>query len=948
MTKLATIRHALISISVLLWLFFAGNSACATVDVVSLTIESETGSAQSNVPVTFGQVFAKGEVVNPTVLGARLDDGTQLPLQVDVKATHTDGSLRHAVLTTVMPSLPGNSKVALTLNAPGTNTNGPAVTLASLLATGFDANISLNVGGTVYTASARRLLQNGSPKVWLSGPLVSEWLVSGPVETAGGAAHPHLTARFYVRAYAGGQSARVSVVVENNWSFESGPRNFNYDATVSIPGRGTVLSQSNVTHYRQARWRRVFWWGTEPKVDVAHDTAYMQKVGVVPTYDTRLRIPNSVLAGMESEWSGANIRLMGPGLIYNYMPDGGGRPDIAPLPRWTARYLMTQDRRAKTSTLGTSEQAGSFGIHYRDRDTDLPISLDTYPNATILGTDDIFPACGGSCNTPYTPDVAHQPSLSFVPYLVTGDYFHLEELQFWANWNLFYWGNHGGSQGLLVYDQIRAQAWGLRTLGDAAYITPDAHPLKAYFLAKLANNLNWYNRNIVNNPPTPLGYLLNPSNLDLDNTFATWMDDFFTWTVGHLANLDFADAVPIFEYKAKFPVGRMTNPDYCWILASTYWTRSRDAQTGQPYTNWADYKAAVVRSWDSNSVGPSFSSWSVPPNMSGGQEDALIAAQCNSPEMANILGMQRGEMIGGAWSHEGYPANLQPAVAIAAERGVPNGVQAWTRFDSRSVVPDSGNYDYNVSPQWAIVPGNVDIEAPGPGNQLPVVSLSANPLVVSSGGSATLSWTTSYADSCQASGAWSGARATAGNEQTGPLTQGGTYTLTCSNSNGSDSASVTVSVAAPDAPVMSFSASSTSVPSNTNVTLMWSTQNTTSCTATGDWSGNRSTSGNQSVGPLTRNSSFTLTCTGAGGNVSKTVNVSVSVPPPDEPPPAEPPPAEPPPDPPSSGEPPANPPASGTLTGNSGGGSIGLWTLLFLWLIYCGRKIDNRRLRRVN
>ena len=23
------------------------------------------------------------------------------------------------------------------------------------------------------------------------------------------------------------------------------------------------------------------------------------------------------------------------------------------------------------------------------------------------------------------------------PYIVTGDYFHLEELQFWANWNLF-------------------------------------------------------------------------------------------------------------------------------------------------------------------------------------------------------------------------------------------------------------------------------------------------------------------------------------------------------------------------------------------------------------------------------------------------------------------------------------------------------------------------------
>ncbi len=105
-----------------------------------------------------------------------------------------------------------------------------------------------------------------------------------------------------------------------------------------------------------------------------------------------------------------------------------------------------------------------------------------------------------NCSTPYTPDVAHQPSLSYVPYLVTGDFFHLEELQFWANYNLFYWGDHGGSQGLLVNNQIRAQAWGLRTLGHAAFITPDSHPLKAYFLNKLANNLNWYDTNIVSNP----------------------------------------------------------------------------------------------------------------------------------------------------------------------------------------------------------------------------------------------------------------------------------------------------------------------------------------------------------------------------------------------------------------------------------------------------------------
>ncbi len=906
----------MMSLSVVVWLFVVGESACA-VDIASISVDSATGSAQSDVPVTFGHVFAQGEVVDSSVLGARLDDGAQLPLQVDIKATHADGSLRHAVLTTVLPGVSANSQNNVTLHAPGSNASGASVTLANLLATSFDSVVSVNIGGTVYSASARDLLQSGSPDSWLSGPLVSEWLVAGPVETGAGSPHAHLTARFHVRAYAGLESVRVSVTLENNWSRVGSPRNFNYDATVTVQGRGTVLSQNNVTHYRQARWRRAFWWGNEPQVNIAHDSAYMERTGVVPTYDPRLSIPNSVLAGMASDWSGSKTELMASGLIYEYMPDGGGRPDIAPLPRWTARYLMSQDARAKTAVLGTGEQAGSFGIHYRDRDTDLPISLDTYPSMTIMGEGGVFPSCGGNCNTPYTPDVAHQPSMSFVPYLVTGDYFHLEELQFWANWNLFYWGNHGGSQGLLVNDQIRAQAWGLRTVGHAAFITPDNHPMKAYFLAKLANNLDWYDRNIVSNPPTPLGYLLNTPDIDLDFTFATWMDDFFTWTVGHLANLGFTDAQGIFDYKARFPVGRMTDPGYCWILAGTYWTRARDAQTGQPFTDWADYKAAVVRSWDSSSVGPSFSSWTIPPNMSGSQEDPLINAACNSNEMANILGMQRGDMIGGSWSHEGYTSNLQPAVAIAAERRVANGELAWSQFDSRAVVPDSGNYDYNVSPQWAIVPGNIAIGDPGPGNQPPTVSLSANPTSISSGGSATLSWSTADADSCQASNAWSGSRAVAGSESVGPLTSDSTFTLECSNAQGSTSTSVTVSVAAPGAPTVSLSADSNSVPRDSSVMLSWSSQNTDSCSASGDWSGNKSTSGSEPVGPLSQSSSFTITCTGSGNSVSETVNVAVTVPPPPD-----------------------------QEAPEQGGGATGYWSLLLYLLIIWSRALPYSRAGR--
>ena len=75
------------------------------------------------------------------------------------------------------------------------------------------------------------------------------------------------------------------------------------------------------------------------------------------------------------------------------MPDTGGRPDIGILPGWAAAYAISMDPRAKTVTLGSGDAAGSFGIHYRDKTTDRPISLDDYPDLTILGNP-------GDTNTP--------------------------------------------------------------------------------------------------------------------------------------------------------------------------------------------------------------------------------------------------------------------------------------------------------------------------------------------------------------------------------------------------------------------------------------------------------------------------------------------------------------------------------------------------------------------
>jgi hypothetical protein len=78
------------------------------------------------------------------------------------------------------------------------------------------------------------------------------------------------------------------------------------------------------------------------------------------------------------------------------------------------------------------------------------------------------------------------------------------------------------------------------------------------------------------------------------------------------------------------------------------------------------------------------------------------------------------------------------------------------------------------------------------------------------------------------------------------------------------------------APVVSLSASPTSVKSGTASTLNWSATNATSCTAGGGWSGSKAMSGSASTGVLSATKSFSLSCTGNGGSGSASATVSVT------------------------------------------------------------------------
>ena len=94
----------------------------------------------------------------------------------------------------------------------------------------------------------------------------------------------------------------------------------------------------------------------------------------------------------------------------------------------------------------------------------------------------------GPGQSPLIPDNAHQPSLAYVPYLLTGDRYYAEEMAFWANYGMLRTYNGDGVRIVAGHprsrNEVRGFGWALRNLVDAAAYYPDASPMKAYLFAK--------------------------------------------------------------------------------------------------------------------------------------------------------------------------------------------------------------------------------------------------------------------------------------------------------------------------------------------------------------------------------------------------------------------------------------------------------------------------------
>jgi hypothetical protein len=229
----------------------------------------------------------------------------------------------------------------------------------------------------------------------------------------------------------------------------------------------------------------------------------------------------------------------------------------------------------------------------------------------------------------------------------------------------------------------RGAAWALRTLAQAAAITPDSDPLRAQFVNSLSENVLHYHAKYVAKANNPLGLVQPYDHLNGTDpwTAQIWMDDFFTASFGYLGELAVTNSAvqtqlqQFLAFKFKAVVGRLGGS------GTNQFSYRYAAQYSVPFA------PSNSSNWETG-AGPWYSSWG---------------------DVARAMGLattgNTGESLDSGYPTEatGYWSNLMPALSYAVDFGATGAADAWTRVTSASNFPTQAAR-YNDEPVWGVKP----------------------------------------------------------------------------------------------------------------------------------------------------------------------------------------------------------------------------------------------------
>jgi hypothetical protein len=539
----------------------------------TVTIYETSGSAQTNRPVSISRAFRQGEIADFVLASI---GSTSLVTQTDVKNRWPDGSVKFAVVSFVVPSLPASGSVTVSFSSQTAGNNTGFLQKADLLGApyNFDAQVKITGGPTI---SARAILnacssivdpgtdpdgpQSQACRYWLKGPVVTAVIFEDRSTTraydfdpgdGSKALHPQFECWFYRQ----GNDVHCGYTVENAWTSSSATSDMR-DETYGFTLTGgnttptTLFTQASFKQIGRSRWHKQYcvngpssgpgyMCGKSIRVD--HNFNYVISTHATPYYDSSITIAPSLVSSLASAWTNADKSISGTdnsggsGTLGNYgkaLGSAGQANWIGPDTTWDVAYIYTYDDRLLSALLGNEDLVGWFPWHMREADINAGSGLhfDASGTGTVATNGRIvsvnarqaadfgdFTFNIANCGPQYSADAistgtvsndningenidtSHAPASGYAGYLFTGQYFYLEELQYHAGWAIGYGAGCSGSGaarqnswGLVpLSDNIggpRGPAWWYRTVGEAAFLSPDGSPEKSYFEQKLLSSI---------------------------------------------------------------------------------------------------------------------------------------------------------------------------------------------------------------------------------------------------------------------------------------------------------------------------------------------------------------------------------------------------------------------------------------------------------------------------
>jgi hypothetical protein len=582
----ASATHKIIAFILLLGLGWA-HVAHAAEPVAAFTIINDSNSQAAGRVISFGQMFRKGDVRPSASLSVALA-GTSVPWQLNAKSLYPDGSVRHGVLSLQLPAMHSGDELQGAIS-PASGAIAPVMAPTAPP----DLDIVLTFApGTDHTKTLRARLADvvnapGTHKTapWLMGPLVREQRYYGPAMNG-------IQVVFDVWSPVVG-TPHVDVIFHNDSADNGDIDTQTYNVAITLDGR-PAWHADNVWHYPHATWHKIISASDAPPRAVP-DMRLLREIGAIPNY-ADIRPDRREAQKFQPQTLDQGAPPLDSAGLTMYMATTGGRADIGPLPSWAVFYLLDPSRENQNTLTATADAAGSVPWHVRDPQTNGPINIDAHPDVWLDGRGQAVPGILARkyyvSDTKWTPDDAHQPSLSYLPYLLTGSQYYRDELAMQAGYVLLAMDPafRGRGAGILLGSQLRAIAWGMRTLANAAFILPmdDAR----YFQSKLEGNLQEITRRYITGHELDgagelKGYI--PAPYAVEGVTPPWQDDYLAIILGWTNSMGFAQARPVLDWMTNFVAGRFTNGAHGYdpIYGTPYFLYVKEPATDQFITNWA-------------------------------------------------------------------------------------------------------------------------------------------------------------------------------------------------------------------------------------------------------------------------------------------------------------------------------------------------------------------------